>query len=66
MAQTKVRVSYGVVLNCGNFESVRLESGIERDLAPGENYQTAFADLYKQVRTMVDRAGNKARERMMG
>jgi len=46
---TKVTVSLGYTLNLGNFQSLRIDMGIEDSKREGENINDAFARVYTFV-----------------
>lgn len=46
---TKVTVSLGYTLNVGNFQSLRIDLGIEDSRRDGENIQEAFDRVYEFV-----------------
>lgn len=46
---TKVNVSLGYTLNVGNFQSLRIDLGIEDSRRDGENIQEAFDRVYEFV-----------------
>lgn len=50
----RISVSYGRTINLGNYESERVQVGIERDLSPSEHAPAAelqeLAELMKFVR----------------
>lgn len=43
---TRVKVSLGYTRNMGNFESLRVDIGVEDDLRNGENIATGFDRVY--------------------
>lgn len=47
--QTKVNVTLGYTLNLGNFQSLRIDLGIEDSRRDGENIQEAFDRVYSFV-----------------
>ena len=47
--QTKVTVSLGYTLNVGNFQSLRIDLGIEDSRRDGENIGEAFDRVYSFV-----------------
>jgi hypothetical protein len=47
--QTKVTVSLGYTLNVGNFQSLRIDIGIEDSRRDGENISDAFDRVYAFV-----------------
>ena len=46
---TKVNVALGYTLNLGNFQSLRIDLGIEDSKRDGENINDAFARVYAFV-----------------
>jgi hypothetical protein len=49
MDETKIKVSLGYTLNLGNFQSLRIDIGIEDSKRDGENTNDAFERVYKYV-----------------
>lgn len=49
MDETKVKVSLGYTLNLGNFQSLRIDIGIEDSKRDGEKTNDAFERVYKYV-----------------
>lgn len=47
--ETKVTVSLGYTLNLGNFQSLRVDLGVEDSRRDGENINDAFERVYKFV-----------------
>jgi len=47
--QTKVNVALGYTLNLGNFQSLRIDLGIEDSRRDGENISEAFERVYSFV-----------------
>jgi hypothetical protein len=47
--QTKVTISLGYTLNVGNFQSLRIDIGIEDSRRDGENISDAFDRVYAFV-----------------
>lgn len=45
-SETKVNVSLGYTLNLGNFQSLRIDLGVEDSKKEGENVQQAFERVY--------------------
>lgn len=45
----KVKVNKGLTINLGNFESARVDIGIERDIEPGEDLENAFLSVSHEV-----------------
>ena len=48
-SETKVTVSLGYTLNVGNFQSLRIDLGIEDTRREGENITEAFERVYEFV-----------------
>jgi len=46
---TKVNVALGYTLNLGNFQSLRIDLGVEDSKKDGENVQQAFDRVYAFV-----------------
>ena len=57
--ETKVTVSLGYTLNVGNFQSLRIDIGIEDSRRDGENINDAFERVYSFVE---DKLTEKVRE----
>lgn len=51
--QTKVTVALGYTLNVGNFQSLRVDLGIEDTRRDGENINEAFERVYAFVETKL-------------
>lgn len=47
--ETKVNVALGYTLNLGNFQSLRIDLGIEDSLRDNEHVDDAFARVYSFV-----------------
>jgi hypothetical protein len=47
--QTKVTVSLGYTMNVGNFQSLRIDLGVEDQIRDGENVKEGFDRVYKFV-----------------
>lgn len=56
---TKVTVSLGYTLNLGNFQSLRLDIGVEDAKREGENTNDAFERVYSFVE---DKLAEKVKE----
>lgn len=56
---TKVTVSLGYTLNLGNFQSLRLDIGVEDAKREGENTNEAFERVYSFVE---DKLAEKVKE----
>ena len=53
---TKVTYSLGYTLNLGNFESLRIDFGVEDDLKEGESVKDASERVYSFVeKTLVEK-----------
>lgn len=48
-SNTKVNVTLGYTMNVGNFQSLRIDIGIEDQVRDGENVQEGFDRVYKFV-----------------
>jgi len=57
--ETKVTVSLGYTLNLGNFQSLRIDLGIEDSRRDGENISEAFERVYEFVE---DKLAEKVKE----
>jgi hypothetical protein len=53
MPVPRIKVAFGVTLNCGNYESVRIDIGMEQDLEPGQLPQDVMNDCWKLVTKKV-------------
>jgi hypothetical protein len=49
MSETRVKVDLSFTRNLGNYESIRINIGVEDDLRHGENVDTATERVYKFV-----------------
>lgn len=47
--QTKVNVLLGYTMNLGNFQSLRIDIGVEDQVRDGENVHEGFDRVYKFV-----------------
>ena len=47
--QTKVTVSLGYTMNVGNFQSLRIDIGVEDQVRDGENIHEGFDRVYSFV-----------------
>jgi hypothetical protein len=47
--QTKINVALGYTLNLGNFQSLRIDIGIEDTVRDGENAEDGFNRVYEFV-----------------
>lgn len=51
--ETKVTVALGYTLNVGNFQSLRIDLGIEDSRRDGENINDAFERVYEFVESKL-------------
>ena len=51
--QTKVTVSLGYTLNLGNFQSLRIDIGVEDSLRSGEHVDDGFSRVYSFVESKL-------------
>lgn len=49
MAETRVKVDLSFTRNLGNYESIRINVGVEDDVRKGENVETATERVYDFV-----------------
>ena len=49
MSETRVKVDLSFTRNLGNYESIRIEIGVEDDVRTGENVNDATERVYKFV-----------------
>lgn len=54
-----------MTMNAGNYESVRVDAGIECDME-GDSRADAFKKLFKELRAVVDPKVNLARKKLVG
>ena len=59
---TTVKVSLGMTLNLGNFQSLRVEVGLDDDQRSGETTEEAFERVYQFVETQLAEKVTEARE----
>ena len=53
MKPTKISVSYGKTVNTGNFNSLRLDAGIEVELEEGDTAGAAYEAAYAAAKAAV-------------
>ena len=53
MDETKVNVALGYTLNLGNFQSLRIDIGIQDSKRDGESTSEAFDRIYSFVETKL-------------
>jgi hypothetical protein len=59
---TKVTVTLGYTLNLGNFQSLRIDIGVEDSRRAGENIDEAFDRVYSFVESKLITKTNEAKE----
>jgi hypothetical protein len=57
--ETKIKVMLGYTLNLGNFQSLRIDVGVDDSRREGENINEAFERVYSFVE---DKLATKVRE----
>jgi hypothetical protein len=62
----RIKLSYGQTINCGNFESIRVDAGIEQDVEKGETPEVAFAKAWAIIKRQVDKRSAKAKSDFTG
>ena len=64
--QTKVNVTLGYTMNVGNFQSLRVDVGVEDSVRDGENVQEGFDRVYafveEQLATKIKEAKSEIAE----
>lgn len=63
MEQTKINVMLGYTLNMGNFQSLRIDVGIEDHKREGENTNEAFERVYSFVEQKLTEKINENQEK---
>lgn len=63
---TKVNVRLGFTMNLGDFESLRLDVGVEDDVREGESVTDAFGRVYGFVEDRVIDKQNEFRKELSG
>ena len=61
---TKITWSLGYTLNCGNFESLRVDTSVTDDAREGESAQDASERIYKFVENELANKLRAAREEL--
>lgn len=51
---TKVRVDLGITMNTGNFQSARVDMGIEDDVREKESIDAAISRVYSKVEERIN------------
>jgi hypothetical protein len=59
--QTRVKVALGYTLNLGNFQSLRIDLGIDEDRREGESVSEAFDRVYSFVEQKLIEKINEAK-----
>jgi hypothetical protein len=59
--QTRVKVALGYTLNLGNFQSLRIDLGIDEDRREGESASEAFDRVYGFVEQRLIEKINEAK-----
>ena len=62
--QTRVKVALGYTLNLGNFQSLRIDLGIDEDRREGETASEAFDRVYAFVEQRLIEKINEAKSEM--
>jgi hypothetical protein len=55
MASTRIKVTIGRTINMGNYESMRLEEGMELDIEEGESISEARIVLLETLENQIDK-----------
>ena len=63
---TTVKVGLGYTLNLGNFQSLRIDLGIEDSKRDGENTAEAFERIYSFVEARLSEKVNEATSELEG
>lgn len=61
-SHTRVKVSLGYTLNLGNFQSLRIDIGVEDDRREGETVDEAFSRVYGFTESKLVQKINEAKE----
>ena len=64
--KTKVSVALGYTINLGNFQSLRIDLGIEDSERDGENINDAFARVYSFVEEKLTEKVKEASSELQG
>jgi hypothetical protein len=59
---TKINVALGYTLNLGNFQSLRIDLGVEDSRREGETVQQAFDRVYEFVETRLVEKVNESKD----
>jgi hypothetical protein len=60
--ETKVKIALGYTLNLGNFQSLRIDLGVEDSVRQDENVDDAFSRVYDFVEQKLITKINEAKE----
>jgi hypothetical protein len=60
--ETKVKIGLGYTLNLGNFQSLRIDIGVEDSVREDENVDGAFSRVYDFVENKLISKINEAKE----
>jgi len=60
--QTKINVTLGYTLNLGNFQSLRIDLGIEDSRRDGETIDEAFNRVYSFVESKLAEKVNESKD----
>lgn len=63
---SRIRVAYGLTLNIGNYESIRLDASIEEDVKSGQESRAVFEHAWHQVQMEVKLQEKAAKEEVFG
>ena len=55
MKNRRISVIVSKTVNIGNFESMKVQAGIECDIADDENIETAYDDLWDLTNDQLDK-----------
>jgi len=64
--QTKVTISLGYTLNLGNFQSLRIDVGVEDSLRSSENVDDGFNRVYEFVEAKLIEKVKEAQDSVQG
>jgi hypothetical protein len=59
---TKINIALGYTLNLGNFQSLRIDLGVEDSRREGETVQQAFDRVYEFVETKLVEKINESKD----
>lgn len=65
-SKTKVSVALGYTINLGNFQSLRIDLGVEDSERDGENINDAFARVYSFVEEKLTEKVKEASSELQG